>query len=120
VKVRASGSSDSGADGDGEHSRPPGPPPAGYTVAFSSSYPAAAQPSPWLVIGSSPRFEAGCERRAEMADRHCSSTRSGSAGGQQGPVAPAGGSRLAVASAAADKAAEKAADDSEYLSCISN
>jgi hypothetical protein len=34
------------------------PAPAAYQVSFSSSYPSAAQgPGPWLVPGSTPRYE---------------------------------------------------------------
>jgi len=128
LDVVPSGSSDSGADviGDltGDHSSPAGQAP-GYTWAFSSSYPAAAQPSPWLVIGSSPRFEGAASGGQTwlIAFATLSGVVLQGALGQQVCLLMAAGSRRLLRAKQLSKQlspAAEAAADTEYLSCISS
>jgi hypothetical protein len=65
-----------------------------YRCEFSSSFPAATQPSPWLATGSSPRFE--------VMNRRAGGNAAGAADGGEaaGSVGPAGG-RVAAAQAVA-------------------
>uniref|UniRef100_A0A383VA13 Uncharacterized protein n=1 Tax=Tetradesmus obliquus TaxID=3088 RepID=A0A383VA13_TETOB len=73
-----------------------------YRCEFSSSFPAATQPSPWLAAGSSPRFEVDLNRPAGTSAGAAAGGGGGGGGGTGvlGAVESAGG-RVAAAQPAA-------------------